>query len=96
MLKVKLKYTNYQNDKRYVNMLIASYHDINILKTRTTITDCVITFLVKDYYRLNELMIMLNRYTAYGVEVKKVKDLDKSILHRVFKHYSNDDNNDVM
>ena len=96
MLKVKLKYHNFSDDIKYVNMLIASYHDINILKTKTGISDCVVTFLIKDYYRLNELMIMLSHYTYYGVEVKKVKNLDKSILHRVFKHYSNDDNDDVM
>lgn len=96
MLKVKLKYYNFSDDVRYVNMIIASYHDINILKTKTKISNCVITLLVKDYYRLNELIIMLSRYTYYGVEVKKVKNLDKSILHKFFKRYSNDDNNDVM
>lgn len=92
MLKVKLKYTDCIEDKRRVYGIISYYNNIKVLKTRAGFDiHPTITLLIKDYYELNQLVGMLNCYTDYGVEIKKVKDLDESILHKFFKRNDNDD-----
>lgn len=84
MLKVKLKYTDCYNDKGIVYQVITNY-DIKILKEKKSCSDSTITLLIEDHNKLNEMIKVLNRYIVYGVSVVKVKDLDKSIFHKIFK-----------